>query len=242
MLVVLATVAGCTGGKGDVLRVGTEASFPPFETTDDDENIVGFDIDLVAAIAEDNGWEIEVVNLSFDSLVESLATDKLDIIVAAMTIREDRAERVLFSDPYFDAYQSIVVREDDTRNITMDNIVEQGLTIAVQMGTTGADEALAIYDADIDHQNVIQYKRVNEAFMEMKSGRVDLVIIDKPVADSYIAHLGGMKILGDPFTSEQYGIAVQHGETDMINKINASLQKLMDNGEYDKIFAKWFEN
>lgn len=242
MLVALAAVAGCTGGKGDVLRVGTEASFPPFEVSDDDNNIVGFDIDLIKAIAEDNGWEVEVVNLTFASLVESLATDKLDIIIAAMTIDEERSERVLFSDPYFDAYQCIVTRADDTRSITVDNIAQQGLVIAVQMGTTGSYEAEAIYDDNMDHPNIKQYQRVNEAFMELKSGRVDLVIIDKPVAENYIAQLGGMKILGDPFTNEQYGIAVQKGETQMLNKINASLKKLRDNGEYDKIFEKWFEN
>ncbi|MGI6364143.1 MAG: transporter substrate-binding domain-containing protein [Bacillota bacterium] len=76
--------------------------------------------------------------------------------------------------------------------------------------------------------------------MDLKLGRVDLVIIDKPVAENYIQKLGGMKILGDPFTNEQYGIAVQKGETAMMNKINASLKKLMDTGEYDRIFAKWF--
>jgi len=240
MLLVLSALAGCGGGK-DVLRVGTEATFPPFETTDEDDNIVGFDIDLIKAIAEDNGWEIEVVHLPFDSLIESLATDKLDIVIAAMTIDPERAEKVLFSNPYFDAYQCIVVRDDDTRNITVDNIADQDLVIAVQMGTTGSYEAEAIY-GDMDHRNIKQYKRVNEAFMELKNGRVDLVIIDKPVAENYISHLGGMKILGDPFTNEQYGIAVQKSEKAMMDKINASLKKLMDNGEYDKIFEEWFEN
>lgn len=239
VLVALAALSGCTGGKGDVLRVGTEATFPPFETTDDDDNIIGFDIDLIKAIADDNGWEIEVVHLPFDSLIESLATDKLDIVIAAMTIDEERAEKVLFSDPYFEAYQCIVVREDDTRNITVDNIVEQKLVTAVQMGTTGSFEAEAIYGS-MDDPNIKQYKRVNEAFMDLKLGRVDLVIIDKPVAENYIQKLGGMKILGDPFTNEQYGIAVQKSETEMMEKINASLKKLIDNGEYDKIFAKWF--
>lgn len=241
MLVVLATVAGCTGGKGDVLRVGTEATFAPFETTDADDNIVGFDIDLIAAIAQDNGWEIEVVHMPFDSLAESLATDRLDIVIAAMTIDEERAEKVLFSDPYFDAYQCIVVRDDDPRDITVGNIAEQELIIAVQMGTTGSFEAEEIY-GDINHSNIKQYKRVNEAFMELKNSRVDLVIIDKPVAENYLQQLGGMKILGDPFTNEQYGIAVQKSETAMMDKINASLKKLIDNGEYDRIFDKWFEN
>lgn len=242
MLLVFAALSGCTGGgSGDgVLRVGTEATFPPFETTDDDDNIVGFDIDLIKHIAEDNGWEIEVVHLDFHVLTEELATDKLDIVIAAMTIDEERAEKVLFSDPYFDAYQCLVVREDEDRDITVDNIAEQELTIGVQMGTTGSYEAEDIY-GDADHPNIKQLKRANEAFMELKSNRVDVVIIDKPVAENFIQHLGGMKILGQPFTNEQYGIAVKKDNTEMMAKINASLAKMKSSGDYDKIFKKWFE-
>lgn len=241
MLLVFTAFSGCTGGgKGDVLRVGTEATFPPFETTDDDDNIIGFDIDLIKAIAEDNGWEIEVVHLNFDTLIEELKSGKLDIVVAAMTIRDDRAEQVLFSDPYFDAYQTLVVRADETRDISVDNIVDLNLKVAVQMGTTGSFEAEDIL-GDENHPNLKQFRRANEAFMELKAGRTDVVIIDEPVAKKYIEQLGGMKLLGDPFTDEQYGIAVRKTETGMMSKINASLQKLKANGEYDAIFKKWFE-
>lgn len=240
LLLAVAALSGCeSAGEGKVLRVGTEATFPPFETTDEQDNIIGFDIDIINYIAEDNGWEIEVVHLPFDSLIESLATDKLDIVVAAMTIREDRMEKVLFSDPYFDAAQTIAVRDDESRDITIDTIVDLNAVIAVQLGTTGSYEAEAIY-GDINHANIKQFPRANEAFMELKSGRVDCVIIDKPVAENYIAALGGMKILGQPFTNEQYGIAVQKDNTEMAEKINASLVKMKSNGEYDSIFEYWF--
>lgn len=239
LLLTLAALSGCTPGKGKVLKVGTEATFPPFEGTDDDENIVGFDIDLIKAIADDNNWEIEVVHLPFDSLVESLETDKLDIVIAAMTIDEDRSKRVLFSTPYFDASQVMVIRDDDNRNFGTEDIVDLGLNVAVQMGTTGSYEGEDIFGAE-DHPNLKQYKRVNEAFMDLKNGRVDLVIIDEPVAKNYMAHLGGLKILGEPFTNEQYGIAVKKNNTDMMEKINASLKKFMDGTKYDEIFAKWF--
>lgn len=241
MLVLSAALSGCTGNKTEekVLKVGTEATFPPFESTDENDEIVGFDIDLIKAIAADNGWKLEIVHLPFDSLVESLETDKLDIVIAAMTIDEDRAEKVLFSTPYFDASQVIVIREDDTRNFGIEDIVDLNLKVAVQMGTTGSYEGEDIFGS-ADHPSLRQYKRVNEAFMDLQIGRVDLVIIDEPVAKNYMAHLGGMKILGEPFTNEQYGIAVKKSQTEMMDKINASLKKFKDGGKYDEIFAKWF--
>lgn len=132
------------------------------------------------------------------------------------------------------------MRADETRDISVDNIVDLNLKVAVQMGTTGSFEAEDIL-GDENHPNLKQFKRANEAFMELKAGRADVVIIDEPVAKKYIEQLGGMKLLGDPFTDEQYGIAVRKSETGMMNKINASLQKLKANGDYDAIFKKWFE-
>ncbi len=244
LLLCVAALSGCItkepGGEKTVFKVGTEATFPPFETTDDNENIVGFDIDLIKAIAADNDWELEVVHLPFDSLIESLQTDKLDIVIAAMTIDDERSEKVLFSEPYFDASQVMVIREGEERNFGLEDIVDQDLLVAVQMGTTGAGEGKAIFGAE-DHPKLKQYRRVNEAFMDLKNGRVDLVIIDEPVAKNYIAHLGGMKILGEPFTNEQYGIAVKKTNTSMMSKINASLKKMFDSGKYDELIAKWFD-
>ncbi len=242
LLLCFAVFSGCGSKKAEnVLKVGTEATFPPFESTDDDENIIGFDIDIIKHIAKDNDWKIEVVHLPFDSLIESLQTDKLDVVIAAMTINEDRAAKVLFSAPYFDASQVMVVRENDNRNFGIDDIVAMDLIVAVQMGTTGSFEGEDIFGTS-DHSNLKQYKRVNEAFMDLKNGRVDLVIIDEPVAKNYMAHLGGLKILGVPFTNEQYGIAVKKTNTDIMDKIDASLKKMMTGNEYNEIFEKWFGN
>lgn len=218
---------------------GPKPHFRPLKPQMKTTTIVGFDIDLIKKIAEYNEWELEIVHMDFHVLIEELSTDKIDIVIAAMTIDEERAEKVLFSEPYFDAYQCLVVREDEDRDITVDNIAEQGLIIAVQMGTTGSFAAEDIY-GNADHPNIKQLKRANEAFMELKSNRADVVIIDKPVAENYIRHLGGMKILGQPFTNEQYGIAVKKGNTELMDKINSALAKMKDNGDYDAIFKKWF--
>lgn len=240
ILLCISILPGCGNKKkGNVFTIGTEATFPPFESTDDDDNIVGLDIDIIKYIADDNKWDINVVHLPFDSLIASLQTDKLDIVIAAMTITSDRAQKVLFSDPYFDASQVIVIRQNETRRFSFNDIVPMNLLVAVQMGTTGAFEGEDIFGSE-DHPNLKQYKRVNEAFMDLKNGRVDLVIIDEPVAKNYMAHLGGLKILGTPFTNEQYGIAVKKNNSDLMGKINKSLNKLMDSKEYENILEKWF--
>jgi len=234
---MVSALSGC-GGK-EALRVGTEASFPPFETVGDDNKIIGFDIDIINFIAEDNGWDIVVINRSFDTLVDALAADELDIVIAGMTITPGRAEKVLFSQPYYNASQVMVVREDERRNFGLGELADLGLVVAVQTGTTGFDEAVAVYGSEA-HPNIRQYDWAIDAFKQMKNGWADVVIIDKPVAESYIGQLGGMKIHGQPFTDEQFGIAVQKNATNMMAKIDASLSKLVTSGEYDVIFDKWF--
>lgn len=239
VLLCLVTVSACAGEK-EVLRVGTEATFPPFESQDENGNYIGFDMDVIAYIAEDNGWEYEIVNIAFDTLIDKLESGDLDIVIAAMTIDADRSQRADFSNPYYDASQIIVVREDENRDFDMDDIAAMDLKIAVQMGTTGADEALGILGEENIH-NLYEFKRANEVFTELLSGRVDLAIIDQPVAQKYINEMGGMKIHGTPFTEEKFGIAVPKGKKEMLDKINASLEKMVSSGEYQALIEKWFD-
>lgn len=231
------TAGGCS--QRTTMIVGTEATFPPFEFVDDDNNVVGFDIDIINWIAEELGWEIEIQNQPFETLTESLATGKVDIVIAGMTITAERAKKVAFSDPYYDASQVVVVREDETEIQSVDDLADK--VIAVQMGTTGADEAAEIKGAE-EHPDLKQFRRVNEAFMELKNGRADAVIIDEPVARNYIAQLGGMKVVGEPFTDEQFGIAVALDDTELLEQINEALAKLFESGEYDRLIKKWFED
>lgn len=239
LMLCLLTISACAGEK-EVLKVGTEATFPPFESQDEDGNYIGFDMDVIAFIAEDNGWEYEIVNIAFDTLIDKLEKGDLDIVIAAMTIDDERVQRVDFSNPYYDASQIIIVREEEAREFGLDDIAAMDLKIAVQMGTTGAEEAQGILGDDKIH-NLYEFKRANEVFTELLSGRLDLAIIDQPVAQKYIAEMGGMKIHGAPFTEEKFGIAVQKGNKDMVDKINASLEKLVSSGEYQALYEKWFD-
>lgn len=239
LVVVMVLPLGCTGGKKTTIIVGTEATFPPFEFFDDDDKIVGFDIDVIMFIAKELGWDVKIVDRNFDTLPVDLAVGEVDVVIAGMTITAERAAQVDFSNPYYDASQVIVVRSNETRINSVEDLAD--MKIAVQMGTTGAYEAADIKGAD-DHPDLKQYQRVNEAFLALKNNVVDAVIIDEPVAKNFIAALGGMKVAGEPFTNEQFGIAVKKGNTELLEQINRALEKLVSSGEYDRLIKKWFED
>lgn len=237
IIMSVALLSGCQTKKA--LIVGTEATFAPFEFIDEKNIIVGFDIDVINYIANELGETIEIKNQPFETLVESLAAKQVDIVIAGMTITGERAEKVLFSKPYYNAYQVIVVREGETTINSVEDLSDK--VVAVQVGTTGAMEAADIKGGD-EHPQLKQFKRVNEAFMELQNGRADAVIIDAPVAENYMAKLGGMKYAGEPFTEdEEFGIAVRKDNVALMDKINKALDKLVQSGEYDNLVKKWFD-
>lgn len=224
-----------TDGEKEVLLMGTNADFPPFEFIDDNNEIAGFDVDLAREIANNLGMELQIENMDFDGLIPAVVSGMVDIAVAAMTIREDRLENVNFSTPYFDAGQVIVV------NAGYDAISsEADLTdkrIAAQLGTTGQ---FALEDLEIPMDQITLFPKVTEVFMELKQEKVDAVVIDRPVADRYIQVHEGLVIVGDNFTEEVFGIAVPKDNPELLEKINAALAELQESGKYDEIFDKWF--
>ncbi len=245
----VAALAGCGGssstssssssgsGSGSkVLKVGSSIDFAPFEFQDEGQKeYQGFDMDLIRAIGKEMGYEVEVQNLGFDGLIPALQSHNIDVIISGMTINDERKQNVLFSDPYYDSGLTMVVRSDE-QNIKSFNDLK-GHTVAVQMGTTSAKEVKKIEGVTVKELNTPA-----DCFMELKAGGVDAVVNDRPVNDYYITKNAaqGVKALDDKLTAEQYGIAVGKNDKDLQEKINAALKKLHENGEYDKIFAKWF--
>lgn len=241
LLVISTCLFGCVGkNKKKQIRIGTEATFAPFEFIDDEDKYAGFDIDIAEYLAQENNWDYKVVNIAFDSLLDSLVAGEVDMVIAAMTIDDDRSQLVDFSIPYYDASQIIVVRAEDQRDFTSEAIVNNNMKIAVQLGTTGSAEAVALLGSDKVH-NLYEHKRVDEVFAELENGRVDLVIIDQPVAKNYIINTkAGLRIHGEPFTEEKFGIAVQKGQKELLNRVNISLNKLLISDEYQRLYKKWF--
>ncbi len=246
---MLVTVIGCNtqqnnnsdaeiSPKGKLI-VGTEATFPPFEMVKDGE-YSGFDMDIIRAIGEKKGYEVEIKNLGFDALIPAVQSGNIDCVIAAVTIDEKRAKVVDFSQPYFDAGLIIAVKKDTSGITTTEDL--QGKKIAAQVGTTGAAACQKIKDND-SSTDVRIFESVGEAFMELQKGGVDAIINDHPVTADYIKTSGNdsVKMVGEVFSADsQYGIAVKKGNSELLETINAGLDELKSSGEYDNIYKKWF--
>jgi ABC-type amino acid transport substrate-binding protein len=213
--------------------VGTEAQFPPFEIVDSQGNIVGFDIDLLNAIAEDQGFKVKYLDQDFAGLIPALQTGNIDIIASGMTITDERAKQVNFSEPYITAGLALAVTVDRNDINSVDDL--KGKTVAVQTGSTGFDKAEELKKAGIITE-IKDFPHVDEAIEELKIGGADAMINDLPVTNAFIAAQPGViKIVGKPLNSESYGFAVRTGNTELLNKINTGLKDVKNSGKYDQL-------
>ncbi len=239
MILLLSVVLLLFGGMaiGQVLTVGTSADFPPFEYVEDGE-FVGFDMDLIRAIAEVAGFEIRIVDMSFDSLIPALAAGQLDIVIAGMTITEDRRRAVDFSDPYWTADQSVVVREDSEENLT---VLFGDKRIGVQTGTTGdlwVEENLL--DTNILTGRVVRYDTFVMAMTDLINRSIDAIVLDSPVAERFAAERP-VDVVGIIVTGENYGIAVRKGNQELVDAINDALRTLSETNRMGELVEKYFE-
>ena len=242
------TLGACGGGgsdesssDSDTLKVVTEATFAPFESTQDgDETIVGFDPDMMAAIAEDQGLKLEWVNMEFDSLIPALQSDQGDIICAGMNkLAGDRAEKVDFGDTYFESELMLLVSADS--DLAGIDAVTSDMKLASQIGTTGGDMVQEMKDEGKIADGVV-LNQWTDCYLQLKNGEVQGVIVDKPVGEAYLkSHGDEAKFAGDPFGDhEEFAFAVQKGNTELLEKLNTGLANIKANGTYDELVDKWF--
>ena len=235
---VAALVLGLSvfAAAADKVIVGTNAEFPPFEFTDDNNVIVGFDIDVITAVGKAGGFEVEMQHMPFDTLIAALEGDKIDAIASGMTITEVRKEKINFSNPYYNAAQVIVTREDSPNYTAMDQIKDK--VVGVQLGTTGALMAEEVMGED--NENLKQFRKYNEVFTDLALGRIDAVVVDLPVARTYLRRIPNLEITSEPMSQEEYGFGVKKDNAALLAKINDGLAKIQASGEYDAIADKWF--
>lgn len=225
---------GAAPATPEVLRVATEPAFPPFEFQAEDGELQGFDIDLMKAIGEEAGVEIQFESLPFDGIIPALQSDTVDAAISGMTITEERLETVDFSRPYIKAGLAIAVQEEDTEIASLEDLA--GKKIAVQIGTTGADQA-----AEIEGAEISTFDSAPLALQELSNGNVDAVINDAPVTLDAIAsgNISGVKVVGELVTEEFYGIALPK-DSENLALINDALMAMMEDGTYAEIYQKWF--
>jgi polar amino acid transport system substrate-binding protein len=234
IVMAMGLLASCAQ-SGDALVVATDAAFPPFEFVDENtKEIIGFDIDLMNAIAEKADLEIIYQNVAWDPLLAGMADCQYDMAISAMTITAERAEQFSFSDPYINAGQIVAVQVDnDTINGPEDLV---GMTIGAQIGTTGAMEAEAIEDTTVK-----VYDTYELAFLDLANGQVDAVVADYPTAVAFVNQNSNiLKVVGEVFTDENYGIAFCKGNDELISKVNAALAELKADGYIEELVVEWY--
>ncbi|MCJ7605468.1 MAG: basic amino acid ABC transporter substrate-binding protein [Dehalococcoidales bacterium] len=228
-------LASACGSSTDTIRVATDATWPPFEFVNEDtKEIEGFDIDIMKAIAEKEGLDVEFVNVAWDPLLAGVAQGTYDCAISSVTITEERAKVMLFSDPYFEAGQIIVVRFDNAAITSKDNLAGM---VGAQIGTTGSFEIEKIAAATLK-----TYDDIGLAFQDLMNGQIDAIVCDNPLALGYVGqNPDKLKTAGSTFTEESYGIAVAKGQEDLLAKLNSGIAALKAEGKFEEFSAKWLE-
>lgn len=235
-ILILGLLASCAQQQDEeALVVATDATFPPFQFIDEEtREIIGFDIDLMDAIVERAGLNITYQNVAWDPLLAGMADCQYDMAISAMTITEERAQVFSFSDPYINAGQITVVEiNNDTITGPADLV---GATIGAQIGTTGAMEAEAIQDSELKVYDTYEF-----AFLDLANGQIDAVIADYPTAVAFVnQNADRLKVVGEVFTDENYGIAFCLGNDELIAQVNAALAELQAEGLIDQLVVEWY--
>lgn len=222
-----------------VLTICTDAAWPPFEFMEG-ENVIGVDIDIAEKIAEGLGVELNVINAAFDTLPMYLESGEADLALAAITVTEERQEMMEFSEPYCNACQSIIVKDDDDNVKCIEDLA--GYIIGVHLGTTG--DFLASDEVNLGvlagtGASVQQYKDLTIAAMGLNAGDVQAIICDDVLANNLCATNEGLKCFKAVFadgsnTDEQYAVAAGKGETSLIAEVNKIVVPLLEDGTVDQ--------
>lgn len=237
-LAMVLAFAACTKAPAadeqkEVLVMGTAAAFPPYEYTTADD-IVGIDPEIAQAIADKLGMELQIKDMEFDSLIAAVSGGSIDVVLAGMTVTEERLQSVNFSTSYAKGVQSIIVPENSDIK-TADDLKNH--KIGVQAGTTGD-----IYcTGDFGQDNVKQFTNGSLAVEALNNGQVDCVVIDNEPAKNYVAANEGLKILETAYTEEDYAIAIAKGNEELLQKVNKALDELKADGTLDKIISKYIK-
>ena len=239
-------ITGCSGNKttneyglvkDGTLTIVTEATYPPFESLDDSGNVVGFDIDMAAAIADKLGLELEVKQMDFDLLVSAVAagTD-CDVAVAGMGITDDRLELVDFSDLYYsDELAIAVLKTSGITSATYRTALADG-KIAVQAGTTGE----AQMKEDFPNATIVSLPKTNDCFAGLLTGEYVAVCTNAAVVNQMIgATYSDAMVVKTIATGEEYAIAVSKDDTALKDAINGALAELTADGTLADLLAKW---
>ncbi len=236
VVLMLSCFVGCNKG-GDKYVIATDTTFAPFEFTDAQGNFVGIDVELLAAIAEDQGFEYELQPLGFNAAVTALETGQADGVIAGMSITEERKQKYTFSEPYYDSGVVMAIAADNNEIKSYEDL--KGKTVAVKSGTEGQTFANSIKDKYGFTVSVLEGSGM--MYEAVKSGTADACFEDYPVMGYGISQGNGLKMVTDMEQGSSYGFAVLtgSGNEDLAKMFNDGLKNIKENGKYDEIINKY---
>ncbi len=228
--------AALTTAEEGKLHMATNAAFPPYEMITDSGDFEGIDVEVATEIAKKLGLELVVDDMDFTAALTAAANGQSDIVMAGVTVNEERQQTLDFTDSYATGVQVVIVKEGS--DVTMDNLGEK--MIGTQKGTTGY-----IYASDTPEnggygeEHVIGYDNGAVAVEALKGGQIDCVIIDNEPAKAYVAANEGLTLLEGTWVTENYAIGVKKGNTQLVDAVNAALKELIEDGTVQRIIDKY---
>ena len=220
--------------EGMTIAIGTDVSFVPFEFPDENDEYTGFDIDLIAAMSEYLGFDYTLEPMDFTAMLMSVQTEKLDVVIAGITMTDEREEVMDFSLPYYDAGIQILVREDSDID-SFEDLADK--TLAIKEGTA----SLTYVEEHFPNAKITTFTTIDEAYLEVQRGAADATVFDAPNMLYYVSQNPecGCKVVGELADACQYGILFPEG-SEVKEYFDAALTKFKEDGTYDAIYEKWF--
>lgn len=234
-IVGLSLLLQTAGHAKDVLRVATDATFPPMEFVEN-EKITGFDVELLEALASRMDKKIEWTQIDFKGLIPGLLSKRFDMAVSAIYITDERKKVVDFSDSYYAGGLVALVKSGNTTIKALEDL--KGKKISVQVGT----KSVAYLRENYPTVDLVEVEKNDQMFNLVEIGRVDAAVTGLPAAYQYVRTRGGLRVLPQQLTTEAYGFAVRKDLPGLTQELNQALTKLKADGNYEVIVKKWFRN
>ncbi|PPK53568.1 transporter substrate-binding domain-containing protein [Marinobacter persicus] len=233
----LAVMAGSAQAQDRDLRIAFDVPYEPFEYRSDDGELTGFEVELAEAMCEEMQANCEFVIQAWDGMIPGLLARKFDLIMSSMSITEERAERVNFSEPYYITPGGWFARDNFNTDVTnMDAMADK--TVGVQRGTTMDTYVTENMGGTV---NIKRYTTAEDMVLDLEGQRLDVVFVDYPVGEQTILNREGFKEVGEPVKLGQgVGVAMRKRDRDLTKEVNAALKTLKEDGTYDDIMKKYF--
>lgn len=233
-LALLVAAAPAARADDNVIRVGTDATFPPMEFVKDGKR-TGFDVELMEALAKTMGKKIQWIDIDFKGLIPGLISNRFDIAASAIYMTDERRKVVNFSDPYYRGGLAVLVRRDDT-SIKVPEDLNRGKRVSVQVGT----KSVSYLRENFPGVERVEVEKNQAMFDLLATGRVNAVVTGRPAAVEYARTQPLVRVLDKGLTTELYGFALRKNDTALAEQLNKALQTLRMNGTYDALTDKWF--